>query len=145
MTKEDLLRIWGAMNASRRRTKGCKFFMPDPWTYSEKAYPKSLNLFLSLPRYYSKNYIIPSKNNLLMGFIKMIIFFLSQGKFIKTIEESLSVLFIILKNGLKNMTLFSVFDIYSTLAFLNYKKQKNPDFSILFLNSFSSLTTSLLA
>ena len=131
--------IWGPMNASRRRTKGCKFFLPDPWTYSENAHPNELNLFLSLPRYYSKNYIVPSKRSLLKGIIKMLIFFLSQGMIIKTFKESLSVLLIILNNGLKNMTLFSIFDIYSALAFIKYKKENNPDFSVLFLNSLAHL------
>ena len=131
--------IWGPMNASRRGTKGCKFFMPDPWTYSEKAYPNSLNLFLSLPRYYSKNYIIPSKKSLVKAFLKLLKFFLSKRIIFQVLKESLSVLLIILNNGFKNMTLFSIFDIYNTLAFIKYKKETNPEFSILFLNSLAHL------
>ena len=56
--------IWGTMNASINIKKGCRFFLPDPWAFSEIAYPNSLNLFLDLPRYYSKNYID-------MGIIKL--------------------------------------------------------------------------
>ena len=86
--------IWGPMNASKRRTKGCKFFLPDPWTYSENAYPNELNLFLSLPRYYAKNYIVPSKRSLVKSFIKMLIFFLSKKMIIKAFKETLNVLII---------------------------------------------------
>ena len=131
--------IWGPMNASKKKTKGLQFFLPDPWTYSEKAFPSSLNLFLSLPRYYSKNYIVPSKINLLKGVFKMIIFLISKGIIFNNFKESLSVFLIILNNGIKNMTLFSIFDIYSTIAFLKFKKDTKPDFSILFLNSLAHL------
>jgi hypothetical protein len=31
--------IWGAMNASRGAAENCLFFVPDPWTVSEKGYP----------------------------------------------------------------------------------------------------------
>ena len=34
------------MNASRRESKNVKLFFPDPWVYSEKAYPKNLNKIL---------------------------------------------------------------------------------------------------
>ena len=131
--------IWGPMNASKKNTKGLKFFLPDPWTYSENAYPDSLNLFLSLPRYYSKNYVVPSKTNLLKGIFKMTNFLFSKGIIHKNLKESLIVLKIILNNGFKNMTLFSIFDIYSTLAFFKLKKETNPEFSILFLNSLAHL------
>tara|TARA_Y100000589_G_C27163445_1_gene633774 strand:- start:259 stop:1536 length:1278 start_codon:yes stop_codon:yes gene_type:complete len=131
--------IWGPMNASKKKTKGLQFFLPDPWTYSENAFPSSLNLFLSLPRYYSKNYIVPSKINLLKGVFKMIIFLISKGIIFNNFKESLSVFLIILNNGIKNMTLFSIFDIYSTIAFLKFKKDTKPDFSILFLNSLAHL------
>ena len=38
--------VWGPMNASRRESKNVKLFFPDPWVYSEKAYPKNLNKIL---------------------------------------------------------------------------------------------------
>lgn len=38
--------IWGVMNSSRRNSKNVKFFFPDPWVFSEKAYPSSLNKLL---------------------------------------------------------------------------------------------------
>lgn len=38
--------IWGPMNASRRGSKNVKLFFPDPWVYSEKAFPKNFNKIL---------------------------------------------------------------------------------------------------
>ncbi len=39
--------IWGPMNASRRNSKNVKFFFPDPWVFSENAYPDQLNKILN--------------------------------------------------------------------------------------------------
>jgi len=49
--------LWGAMNANRPGASECRFFLPDPWTFSERAYPEELNGLLELPRYYSTNYL----------------------------------------------------------------------------------------
>lgn len=35
--------IWGSMNASRRGSSNVKLFFPDPWVFSEKAYPREFN------------------------------------------------------------------------------------------------------
>jgi hypothetical protein len=43
--------VWGALNANRGSATKCQFFVPDPWTFSEESYPKSLNAFLDFPRY----------------------------------------------------------------------------------------------
>ena len=70
--------IWGAMNASLNKAKGCCFFLPDPWTFSEKAIPEKLNNFLALPRFYSKNYLSISCRKLFNSFIKLIFFIFFQ-------------------------------------------------------------------
>ena len=61
---------------------------------------------------------------------------------IKTFKESLNVLLIILNNGFKNMTLFSIFDIYNTLAFIGIKRKKTRFFYFIFKFT-STFTTSL--
>tara|TARA_B100001250_G_C19778018_1_gene780503 strand:+ start:613 stop:1839 length:1227 start_codon:yes stop_codon:yes gene_type:complete len=127
--------VWGAMNASRNNSKQCKFFMPDPWTFSEEAHPRFLNNFLSLPRYYAKNYISLSKVNLIQGFSKAFWFFLKNQIFVRSYKEIFRTIGILFKHGIKNSSLVSLFDIYSTLSFIKYKKKYDPDFSILFLNS----------
>ena len=49
--------VWCPMNASRGSAERCLFFLPDPWTFSERAYPERLNAALDLPRYVAKNYL----------------------------------------------------------------------------------------
>lgn len=131
--------LWGLMNASRNSAKKCKFFLPDPWAFTQTAYPDSLNYYLDLPRYYSKNYIVPSKIKLIKGFLKFIYFFLRKKMFLGFLQVSMKALLITLKNGFKNITLFSLFDMFNTFTFLKYKKVKNPDLSIIFLNSLAHL------
>ena len=131
--------LWGTMNASIKNKKGCKFFLPDPWAFSESGYPNSLNLFLYLPRYYAKNYILPSKIKLIKGLFKFIFFFLRRKLLLGFIRESILSILIILRNGLKNTTLFVLFDMINTFAFLKYKSITNPDFSVIFLNSLAHL------
>ena len=92
-----------------------------------------------MPRYYSKNYIVPSKKNIAIGLLKFILFFLRKDLFLGFLKESINASLIILKNGLTNMTLFSLFDMFNTIAFLKFKNSTSPDFSIIFLNSLAHL------
>src|SRR5262245_15789950 len=48
---------WGLMNAPFGNPRGCCFFMPDPWSFDEVAWPANLNHLLALPRYIAKNYL----------------------------------------------------------------------------------------
>ena len=70
--------IWGAMNSSRNNAKGCCFFLPDPWTYSEKALPNNINDFLALPRYFSKNYLSLSFLKISSKVLRMIKFLIFE-------------------------------------------------------------------
>ena len=45
------------MNAPLGSVKECCFFMPDPWSFDEVAFPKYLNDLLALPRYAARNYL----------------------------------------------------------------------------------------
>ena len=131
--------IWGPMNASRNNSKNCKFFLPDPWSFSELGFPSSLNRFLSLPRYYAKNYISPSLIKLIIAISKTIRFFIYREMINILKNEFLNSIKIIKKYGINNIVLFCLFDIYSAKVFLKFKQKYNPDFSILFLNSLAHL------
>ena len=87
--------IWGAMNSSLNNAKLCCFFLPDPWTFTQNGYPETLNLYLELPRYYSKNYIAPSKRRLIKGLFKMLNFFLSPKLFISSFKELFNIVILI--------------------------------------------------
>ena len=131
--------IWGAMNASRGTAEHCLFFVPDPWTVSEKGYPDELNALLDPIRYVSQNYLNRSNLKLLKkaGSLLQLIFKNGLGwKFLKEIP-------LLIKNTIqykaKSFVFISFADYLSTLLFLKYKKRFNPDFSLVFLNSLAHL------
>jgi hypothetical protein len=43
--------VWGVMNGDRRKAENCRIFIPDPWTFSESAYPRNFQGLIALPRY----------------------------------------------------------------------------------------------
>jgi hypothetical protein len=53
--------VWGFMNGNRSNATACKVFVPDPWTFSEDAYPAEYQGLIALPRYLAKNYLDFSK------------------------------------------------------------------------------------
>lgn len=131
--------VWGAMNASRRNSSLCKFFFPDPWTFSESAYPSNLNGLLSLPRYYSKNYLDVSLSKIVTKSASLIKFLLTSRSFFSIAKNVPFIFLSMARNGLKNHVLFSMFDLVSTLIFVHYKRNFKPDCSVIFLNSIAHL------
>lgn len=131
--------IWGAMNATREATPNCQFFLPDPWTFSEDAYPDKLNNLLSLPRYYSKNYLDVSPREFLKRTFHLIKFVIGSGAVMRLICQIPLILRGILKNGINNAMLFSLFDLFSAILFIEQKSKSKPQFSLIFLNSIAHL------
>lgn len=131
--------VWGAMNASKRNAQKCQFFLPDPWTFSEEAFPDELKPAVDLPRYFAKNYLN-------ISFAKGFGLFL---RFISSIRPALAVklglneliptLICFLKSPRKYYPFISFIDVVSTELFLKYYSHYQPRFSILFLNSIAHL------
>ena len=48
--------LWGLFNSNLRNKKNIDLFFPDPWSFTQKAYPNELNKYLNLPKYYATNY-----------------------------------------------------------------------------------------
>jgi hypothetical protein len=130
--------IWGAMNATRSKAKNCLFFLPDPWTYEENAYPADLNNLLALPRYYSKNYLDLNYFIAIKACLKLSKF-IFMNLSLSLFYEFMCALKSIITQGLNNAVLFSLFDIFSAEIFLKYTKKFNPSFTIIFLNSIAHL------
>ena len=126
--------LWGVMNGSLKKTKYSYFYLPDPWTITEKAKPQKLNKFLSLPRYYAQNYLEPSKKLLMLTFLDLLKFILSDWNFIYLRNEIIYALKVIFFNGLNNTILFGLFDLISHKIFIKYKINYDPNLSIIFLN-----------
>ncbi len=129
--------IWGAMNASRNEASGCRFFLPDPWTASEQAYPPELNRLLEPLRYVSKNYLnlahLGPKIKALVGL------FISQGLGSALLKETPRLLKNVVRFRGAHFVFISFIEYLSTLLFLKYRELYNPDFSLLFLNSLAHL------
>ncbi len=126
--------IWGVMNGSRRNEENCLFFLADPWTTNEMAYPETADQFALLARYISRNYLnlsirpfISASWTYAWGLLRI----LSLSELIEAwgnFGEGL------LKFGPSKMVLGAFFEFTSTCAFLKFKARYKPRFSILFLN-----------
>ena len=127
--------VWGVLNASYANAKNCLFFLPDPWTFSERAHPEELNELLALPRYYSKNYLHVEKSALIGSALRMLRFLFRPKIAFKLIGLVPVFTKTIINHGLNNYALFSLFDVLNAAIFQVYHKNYQPRFSIIFLNS----------
>ncbi|MBI2792635.1 MAG: hypothetical protein HYX61_11815 [Gammaproteobacteria bacterium] len=131
--------IWGVMNGAKNQAKNVRFFLPDPWTFSESAYPKALTSLLSLPRYVAKNYQNLSKIKLVFKACQLLKFTFTSGAACKIIKQSIQLLKDLQHFGKKHFVYISYFDTISTMLFAQYKKKYKPQCSIIFLNSLAHL------
>jgi hypothetical protein len=122
------------MNARRGRTEHCRFYLPDPWNHDSKTYPNYLEKFIALPRYYSKNYLAPSKYKIFCKGVKTLSIMLHPRNIIDSFFSGLASFPTIINNGMNVHSLFIAYEIFSANYFLSYKKRLKPQFSILFLN-----------
>lgn len=131
--------VWGAMNARRGMAKNNVFFFPDPWTFSEHASPAMLNDLLALPRYFSKNYGDLSTKKLLTHSLRLLRFCLRPSMMRTLLPLTPKFLSTVLRHGVPEYLLFSLFDLVNAHLFVRFYKDKSPDFSLLFLNSLAHL------
>ncbi len=131
--------IWGVMNGSRSNSPRNQFFFPDPWTFSEQAYPPSLNDYLDLPRYASKNYQNLSKTVLFKKGIRMLKGIFSSGIALQIIKLLFELRRDIKKHGKHHFVYISWFDKLVTLIFCKLKATHHPEVNVLFLNSLAHL------
>lgn len=131
--------VWGVMNGQRGDSPYNQFFFPDPWTFSERAYPEKLNQFLDLPRYLSKNYRNLKKMKVLKLGLSLLRGVLKSGTFkpiwqeVKTLRRDLKQL------GKHHYVYISSFDCVVTQLFTQWMKKTQPTVGILFLNSLAHL------
>ena len=131
--------VWGAMNASRGNAKNCTFFFPDPWTFSEAAYPAELNNLLAFPRYYSKNYGDLDARKSLQTLLRLIWFCLNPRIAIELLPLAPRILGSVAKHGMHEYLLFVLFDLVNAKLFAHYYKRTKPDFALLSMNSLAHL------
>ena len=140
LSKQDISTgVWGVMNGARNQAKNVPFFLPDPWTFSEKGYPPELNHLLDLPRYISKNYQNLSKVKLIYNALGIIGFILASKVGLKIFSHTKSLIKDLRKFGKKHFVFISYFDYISTLLFSHYVKTHQTQCAFLFLNSLAHL------
>lgn len=126
--------VWGVMNGDRRTAQNCDIFIPDPWTFSEPAYPDRYGDLIKLPRYLAKNYLDISKLKCAsdgVGLFWTVLRSVKAGDFKDGID--------LLSQGLrafgpKNIVFIVFFEYMSAMAFLRAVEEKQPDDAILFIN-----------
>lgn len=131
--------VWGVMNAPRGKSPRNKFFFPDPWTFTEKAYPDPLNRFLDLPRYLSKNYRNLKKTILIKKGFKLLKGVLSSGIAMQIVKDLFVLRKELKKYGKHHYVYISWFDVLVTKLFCKLKDTYQPDVNVIFLNSLAHL------
>ena len=131
--------VWGAMNATRGSAERCVFFLPDPWTFEEDAYPAPLGDLLALPRYYSRNYLDVSKAAFARGTLRLARYVLGSGAMPRILGMTPLILRGLWRNGINNAMLFSLFDLFSAALFLEQRRLHRPRLTLIFLNSIAHL------
>ena len=131
--------VWGPMNATLGKINRNCFFLPDPWSFEEKAYPSSLNQLLSLPRYIAKNYLELKINKLIKYSLDFVLFVLKNiGNGITRKLLNKFVLSVYM-NGINIDSLTTLFDYANCLFFIKYKRRYKTKFSLIFLNHIAHL------
>jgi hypothetical protein len=131
--------VWGAMNATRGQAEDCRFFLPDPWTFSEPAYPADLDDLLALPRYYARNFLDVSMSLFIGGTLRLSRYVLRSGAVLRLLACVPLALRGVLGNGVNNAVLFSLFDLFQAVLFDARRRREQPRFSLVFLNSIAHL------
>ena len=129
--------VWGSMNSQLRDKKNIKLFFPDPWNFTSKIKPKSLESLFLLPNYYAKNYTRVNIFKFIyysLEFLKVLC--LNKFFYLNLIRNFFLYLKLFIFNfSGTNYKLFVLFDILSLNIIRSYQNKFKPDISFIFLNS----------
>ncbi len=132
--------LWGVMNAAAgKHPDRVDFFFPDPWTFSEPAFPEELNQFLALPRYYAKNYLDLKWLPVTAAATRLVAFCLHPRRFGPLASLLPAALTGLRQGGPSTCVLFSLFDLVAAKLFAQYQHRHNPDVSVVFLNAIAHM------
>jgi hypothetical protein len=127
--------VWGALNAKRGNAKHCHYFLPDPWTFSEQAYPDQLNGLLNFPRYLATHRTRLSVFGILNTLLPFLKTLMSFEILMEMFKRSPLALKTILKYPKHEFAGFCFLEYLSGLVFLNHWKKQEFRLGILFFNS----------
>ena len=127
--------VYGTMNSHLKINKYLNYYLPDPWNFRDKTWPRKLMGLYYLPNYYAKNYL---KFSYFKFFYYSILFFSTlvlNSRFSTLISDIFFSLKVMLKRGIKNYILFFLYDLIQLNIFEYNNLKKKSFFSIIFLNS----------
>jgi len=126
--------VWGVMNGNRSNATACKVFVPDPWTFSEDAYPAEYQGLIALPRYLAKNYLDFSKLTAVgkgLDLVRTLLRSTRGGDFI----DGLRLFWRGFRQfGPTNAVFIVFFEYLSAMAFIRAVERYRPDAAIVFIN-----------
>jgi len=126
--------VWGVMNGSRRKATACKAFVPDPWAFSEDAWPAEYQGLIVLPRYLAQNSLDFSKwavTRKSANLVRTLIRSTKRSDFI----DGLRVFWRgVRRFGPTHTVFIVVFEYLSAMTFIRAVERTRPDVAILFLN-----------
>lgn len=131
--------VWGAMNASRRSATNNLAFLPDPWTIGERAYPEELNHILDPLRAVSTNYLQPDKKKIFKMLKKLGTLFKENGLISDLFKQIPTLMKELLRFKGAHFVFIAFTEYFSTRLFLKYKRNHNPDFSLIFINTLAHI------
>jgi hypothetical protein len=126
--------VWGVMNGNRRNAETCKVFVPDPWTFSEEAYPDRYQGLIALPRYLAKNYLDFSKLTATKKGINLVRTLIKSTKSSDFIDGLRIFRRGVTQFGTTNVVFIVFFEYLSAMAFIRAIERERPDAAILFIN-----------
>ena len=129
--------IWGLFNSILRKKNNIDLFYPDPWSFTQKAYPENLNSFLALPRYYAKNYPNFNLSDILNCSLKLLNKVLFSGIIFFIIKNIISLISIFFRSGLSSFNIYFLFDLFSLILLREQLNKNRSDLVIIGLNSFA--------
>lgn len=126
--------VWGVMNGNRRNAVRCKVFVPDPWTFSEDAYPAAYQGLIALPRYLAKNYLDFSKLTAARKGFDLVRTLLRSTKASDFIDGLRMFWRGFRQFGPTNAVFIVFFEYLSAMAFIRAVECTRPDAAIVFIN-----------
>ena len=130
--------IWGPMNASRRKSNNVKLFFPDPWVFSEKAYPKNLNKILEPIKKTIKN---RGSGNIFKKIISFFSIILILSKYLGLLDvvKIISKTFFDFFKIRKNYVFFCNWEYLCLKVLIKMIKNEKNFISIYFINSLAHM------
>lgn len=126
--------VWGVLNGARRAAPTCRFFVPDPWTFSERAWPSQLDDLIALPRFLAKNRLHLIQPRAAVDAIRLARAFRNPQHLLALARRAPRTATEFPRGARRAYTWFTPFEYLSAQRFIEWKNRTDPEFSLIFIN-----------